>query len=229
MHKLMKKFITIFICLIFLISAFITSSATILKEEQTTTSEEDVPTDLNVLEKEIVVYRYGLDGSITPINVIIKLEKNQDIGEAIADKCDELTESDTEIQALINKVDKNTTTILTKISSFGRGFHFKTKIRLQILQRLKLFPFLPPYLRTAIFIPTNFCRYPRDPHATTQIKVLKLGKNLGFKNLTIEGPHSVLTLGFIGFTGWIGHISHLGYILRTGFAGFTLFARCKRL
>jgi len=229
MNKLVKKSIALFIFLLFIISAVTISSAATIKKEATINSEENLSTQKINPVKEITLYRYGPDWTITPKKVMIKLVKEQDLGEAIANKCDELMENDIEIQNLIKKERDNETRILSKIWSVGRGFHFKTKIRLQMVKRIKLFPFLPPYFRTAIFIPTNFCKYSKDPKAKTVITPLSIGSIKFGENLTIDGPHSVLTLGFIGYSGWIGHISYLGFIMRTGFVGFTLYASCKKL
>ena len=145
------------------------------------------------------------------------------MAEAIADKCAELTENDPEIQSLLKK-NRSNLSFLTKIWSVGRGIHLKTTVRLQLIQKLKIFPFLPPYFRTAIFLPINFCKYTKDPKAKTVMKPLTFGSNQ-----TFEGPHSVFTLGFIGYTGWIGHVSYLGFIFRTGFAGVAALAHAKEL
>ena len=229
MNKLVKKSIAIFICSLFIISAVTISSAATIKKEETITSEENLSTETISPVKEITLYRYGPDGIITQKKVMIKLEKEQDLGEAIVNKCDELMENDIEIQNLIKTAEDNETRMLAKIWSVGRGFHFKTKIRLQMVKRIKLFQFLPPYFRTAIFIPTNFCKYSKDPKAKTVITPLSIGSIKFGENLTIDGPHSVLTIGFIGYSGWIGHISYFGFIMRTGFVGFTVLASCKKL
>ena len=75
-----------------------------------------------------------------------------------------------------------------------------------------------------IKIPIIYCRYPRDPDAFTEITPL-IGGNT---NTTIE-YHSVLSIGFYGFKWWLGSVSFLGFIFRTGFVGFSLFARTRKL
>lgn len=223
MNKLFKKTIAIFICLIFLIPAVTISSATILKKEKTTTSEENLPTETTSQVKEITVYRYGPDGIITPKKVMIKLEKDQDLGKAIAEKCDELMEGDTEMQSFFQG-NNSSSYILKRISSYGRGLHLRFTIRIQLDKKIDLFPLLPPYFKTAIFVPIRFCKYTRDPGAYTRISGLDSRKNI---TQEYHGPHQILAVGFIGFTGWIGHTSILGFFIRTGFAGVTAFVTGK--
>ena len=158
MNKLFKKTIAIFICLIFLISAVTISSATTLKKEETTTSEENLPTETTSPVKEITVYRYGPDGTVTPKKVMIKLEKDQDLGKAIAEKCDELIEGDTEMQSFFQG-NNSSSYVLKRISSYGRGLHLRFTIRIQLDKKIDLFPLLPPYFKTAIFVPIRFCKY----------------------------------------------------------------------
>jgi len=223
MNKIIKKSIAVMMFLIVMTSLMTVTSAISLNETKKVLKEEEpIETDDEQV-KELTVLRYAPDGTITKKVVKINLEEGQDIGVAIADKCEELTENDPEIQSMLKK-NKTNLSFLSKIWSVGRGFHFKTTIRLQLIQKLKLFPFLPPYFRTAIFIPTNFCKYTKDPKAKTVIKPLYFGENQ-----TFEGPHQVFNLGFIGYTGWIGHISFMGFIFRTGFAGFTALAQGKEL
>jgi len=222
MNKLLKKTVAILMCLTFLLSAVTISCAVTIQNEKTNDLEENVLNEAAIETKEISVYRYGPDGTITSKKVTIKLEKGKDIGEAIANLCEELTNNDPEIQAAA-KDNRTNITLLTKIWSVGKGFHFKTTMRLQFIQKFKLFPLLPPYFRTAIPLPIVYCKYSKDPQAKTVIKPSLIKAN----NVTIEGPHNVLCLGFIGYKGWIGHISYLGFLIKVGFAGFTGLAITK--
>ena len=222
MKKILKKSIAIFMLFTFLTSLVLTSSA-ISMSSNLNTSVKIVTAESTSQFKEVTIFRHGPDKSITPMTVTIEIKNNQDLGEAIADKCLELFDNDTEMQPLIS-FNNSTTTILSKIRSHGRGLHLKSMFHMQLLKRLKILPFLPPYFRTAIFLPVNFCKYSNDPKAKTVVKPI-----ISQENKTYEGPHSVLNIGFIGYSGWIGHVSYLGFILRTGYAGVSAFTRVKEL
>jgi len=228
MKKIIKKSIAVFMCFIFIISAVSISSAFDVDNSVQSLEEESESSF-----KEITFYRYGPDNSITPITVTVEIKNNQEIEEAIENKCLELFENDKEMKNLVtsndntsNNTSKNSTSkVLLRIRSRGRGLHFKSTFRMQLLKRLKLFPFLPPYFRTAIFMPNNYCKYSNDPKAKTVIRPIATPS----VNKTYEGPHSVLNIGFIGYTGWIGHISYLGFILRRGYVGLTAFSIVREL
>lgn len=224
MRELVKKSIVIFVSLLFLTSAVMISSAASVQKSKVKVLEES-SAGTAASTKTVTLYRYGIDGSITPIQVDITLDDGEDIGEAIADKCSKLMKSDIEIQDFVKK--NGSIGVLSKIWSRGRGLHFKANIRIQLIKRVKLFPLLPPYFRTAIIIPTIYCRYPKDVKAHTEITPLRDGKNATTK--IVDGPHGVLAVGFIGYKGWLGHVSFLGFGLRTGFAGYTMLVSCKKL
>jgi len=221
MKKSIKKTLSILICLTFLLSAVMVSTAS--NEISVPASVTIGPSEPVSTSKDIIVLRYGSDNTITPLRVKIQIKEGQDLGELIADKCQELFDNDPEMQINFS-TNNSSTNVLSKIRSYGRGFHFKSTFRMQLLQKLKLFPFLPPYFRTAIFIPMNYCKYTTDPKAKTVVTSILTGVNK-----TYEGPHSVLNVGFVGYSGWIGHISYMGFIFRTGFAGVTVFSVCREL
>ena len=197
MHKLEKKLVVIFVSLAFLTSGSLTLSAFPIKKIK---ADEKEVTSTTQLIETVTVYRYGLDGFITTVDVEIELGKGQDINDGIAEKCEELFENDTEFQSLFKG---NTSRgFMSFVRSKGRGLHIR------LLRRIRLM----------------FCIYPRDQKAYTTINPL-IGRN----TTTIEGPHSVLAFGFIGFKWWRGRISFLGFILRIGFVGFSLFTTVKKL
>ncbi len=225
MNRTIKKVGATFIVLIFMISGFTSLSIASVQDDSSTKGESQV--------KTITIYRHDFDGSITPIQIDLSLKMGQDIGEAIADKCDELLENDVELQKLL-KIGNNSNGIfgiVSKIKSRGRGLHFKTNIKIKLqpftLRKIKLFPLLPPYFRPPLILPTIFCRYPNDETAYTEITPLLSLTEGGNETKTFEGPHRVTAVGFIGYKGWIGHFSLLGFGIKTGFSGYTMFARCK--
>jgi len=205
MNKIQKKFIVILLSLLFIFTAVTFSSAEKIQA--------------NELTKEITVYRCGPDGSITPKKIQINIKEGQDIGEVIANECDKLFDNDVEMQGVLNG-NNSTSFILKRVTSYGRGLHLRFTPRIQLDKKIKIFPMLPPYLKTAVFLPIRYCKYTLDPKAYTRISGLN-----SWKNITQEyrGPHQILAIGFIGYTGWIGHISALGFVFRTGFAGVSLF------
>lgn len=224
MRGLVKKSIVVFVSMLFLTSVAIVSCAINVQKTEVEVLEETLVKSTRLV-KRVTLYRCGIDGAITPIQVDINLEEGEDMEEAIADKCNELLDGDMEIQSFIKRNRSGGGFMLSKIRSRGRGFHFKIKIRVQLIKRIKLFPLLPPYFRTRIFIPTIYCKYSKDVKAHTTITPL-IG---GAGTRVIDGPHRILAVGFIGYKGWLGHISYLGFGIRTGFAGYTLLGSCKKL
>ena len=111
---------------------------------------------------------------------------------------------------------------IAKIKSRGRGIHLKVAPQILWPLKFKLFPLLPPYVFRRVRVPIIYCRYPRDQKAYTEITPLLSGNTS-----TISGYHSVLSIGFFGFKWWIGGISFLGFVIRTGFSGFSLITRTR--
>jgi hypothetical protein len=217
MNKLLKKAIVILLCLSFILTTVSFSSAEKLSYKAIYNLKK--PIQNNEITKEITVYRHGPDGSITPQKVIIKIEEGQDIGEVIAEECEKLFTNDIEMQSFL-KGNNSSSYFVKRVTSYGRGLHLKIKPRIQLDKRVDLFPLLPPYSKTAYFVPIRYCRYNNDPGAYTRISGLNSRKNI---TQEYHGPHQIFSVGFIGFTGWIGHISFLGFVMRTGFAGISLY------
>ena len=207
MYGLIKKMMILLSLLVFLTSGLAASSAITSLEKATTSM------------KTVTMCRYGIDGSIRIENINIMVKEGQYIEEIVANKCSELLKRDIEIQGYINN--ENTSGILAKIWSRGRGIHLKFMPRIQLIQKFKLFPLLPPYFRTAIILPTLWCNYPTDVKARTEIIPLLIGENISY-----DGPHRICAIGFIGYMGWIGRVSLLGFGVRTGFAGYTMLYKC---
>ena len=222
MNNLNKKLLVIFMSMTFIMSGIATVSGVSVTKEATQEENSSEEPDINI--QTVTLYRCGPDGSTTPVEVEIELKDGEDINDAIFEKCGELFQEDEEFQSLANN-DNTSRYFLTKIRSRGRGLHLKFTPRIQVVKKFKIFPLLPPYLRTAIFIPTIFCQYKGDAKAFTITDPL-----IGDENATrVDGPQKVWAVGFIGFKFWFGHISFLGTIIRTGFWGAALYAKVTRL
>jgi hypothetical protein len=223
LNKLKKKILVIFMSLTFIMSGITVVSGVSVNKEGV---QEELPPESDITTKTVTLYRCGLDGSTTPVQVEIELEEGQDLDDAMFEKCGELFQEDEEFQSLADDDNDNVSRhFLTKVRSRGRGLHIKLKPRIQLVKKFKIFPLLPPYLRTAIFIPTIICQYKNDAKAFTITDPL-----LGNKTATrVDGPQKVFAVGFIGFKCWLGHISFLGAFIRTGFWGVALYTKVTRL
>lgn len=216
-----KKLIVILVALGFLASGVGTASAVNVQNNNFDEIEE-VSSEKDVSTVTVTLFKHGIDGSRTPIEVDIELEEGQDISDAIEEKCYEILENDPEIQSLLN--DNITQKLIMKIRSRGRGLHLRFNTRIQLLKLFKVFPLLPPYFRTAIIVPIVICQYTRDQRAFTTLTQIR-----GNNSTTVVGPQRVTSIGFYGISWWIGKVSFAGFIIRTGFLGFSLYTRIKKL
>jgi len=223
-----KKLVVIFICLTFLLPS-ITVSAENLKCFKSI--EESNLKGTSCLKKTCTIYRFGQDGTITPIQVDIDINENQDIGELIANKCEELFEKDIEMQKLIEiELENLTFGFLCKLKSHGRGFHYKSMLLEKIMTRIVLFRLGLPRITTILHTPLILCRYAKDTSAKTTITKLIGNNDTTNKTMIIEGNHTVLAQNFIGYTTWIGRFSKSIFdIAPRAFAGIARFAICIKL
>jgi len=208
-----KKTIVMLSCLVILMPAISVAYGETIEEKAIST-------------ETITLFRYGPDGSITPVKVKIDNKDGKDIGEAIADKCEELFVNDAEMQNYMEKSIGNFTISIgvLKVKSHGRGFHFKTKLLEKMALNFILFKLDLPRLGVMAKKPLIFCKYSRDARANTTITPL-LRTNA---KKSIEGPHSVVAINFIGFTTWFGRIS-ISPILPRAFFGIARLVACKSL
>jgi len=220
MLKLEKKIIVTLVSIIILISGFSTISATSIKKDSSYSTQEETSSPTT---KTVTVYRYGADGSITPVDVKIELKEGQDINEAIEEKCLQILTNDPEFKDLLNN--SVTRSSMSFIKSRGRGLHLRFCLTITWLKKFDLFPLLPPYIFRRVNIPIIYCRYSLDQRAYTKITPLLDMTN----TTTITGPHIVRSIGFYGFKWWLGHISLLGFGIRTGFVGFSLSTKIREL
>jgi len=217
MLKFEKKIIVTLVSIIILISGFSTISATSIKKDSSYSNQEETSS----LTKTVTVYRYGADGSITPVEVEIELKEGQDFNEAIEEKCLQILTNDPEFKGLLN--DNISRSSISLIKSRGRGLHLRFCLSITWLKKFDLFPLLPPYIFRRVNIPIIYCKYRFDQKAITKITPL-----LDLSNTTIiTGPHIVRSIGFYGFKWWLGHISLLGFGIRTGFVGFSLSTKIR--
>lgn len=220
MHKFEKIIIALFMIFIILISGLpIASSISISKSNPN--NDENLST--STIET-VTLFRYGTDGSITPIEIEIEVEEGTDIYDAVEEKCLELIKNDEEFKDVLANpnISRNITSL---VSSRGKGFQFNFIFTIKWMKMLDFFQLLPPFQYRRLPIPVVYAKYKKDTLAETKITPI-----LDIKNTSIiKGPHSVSVIGFIGFKWWRGHISWRGFIIRTGFVGFSVYTKTKRL
>lgn len=187
--------------------------------------------------KIVKIYRYGIDGSITEFDLNIEIKIDEDLGEMLVEKCSELLKNDDQIQDFLQNVTSNLTIDagLLLVKSYGRGFHFKTKARLKLFERVRLlekfeiFEFLFSKIRAIKNDKIIFCRYNDTKAKTTIIPILRSMINeSSIKN--INGSHSVLVYDFIGYATWFGRFSFSPIdTLPRAFVGYGRLAVCNKL
>lgn len=218
MEKINKKIIGILLSFLILLSGITTVSAINIKNETITSEKNETIEEFET----VTIFRYGLDGSVEPFQIELKVDDQKDISQLMEEKCEELLKEDPEFKELANNNSKYN--FITRIKSRGRGIHLKIAPQILWPLKFKLFPLLPPYIFRRVRIPIIYCRYSRDQKAYTTLTPL-----IGGNSTTINGSHSVLSIGFFGFKWWVGSISFLGFVVRTGFSGFSLIARTRPL
>ena len=199
MNTLVKKSVVVIICLTFLISAVGSSTAVIIKSKETT---EEVSEQIET----ITLYRYGPDGSVTPITVEFKIEDDQEYMDALIEKCQEILDDDAEIISYFNNDDDNESNSSLKfgkkafVTSYGRGFHFKMKWRLSFFLTQRLFTFSLPKIIIKLNRPWVLCNYKNDSKAKTIIRPNTLVNH----TQVINGSHSIMLRNFVGLAMWSG-------------------------
>ena len=224
MQKLQKKLITIIITLTFLSSGLVTASAINISKPRIKELKENI-SESSLHPNNVIIYRHGPDGSITPVKIDLELEDEQDIGEAIIDKLDELLENDQEIQELMQLLNF-TIDFGVRIKSKGKGVHFQTLFFEKILIKFILFRLGLPRIAPICAKPLIFCKYSKDEQAKTTIKFL-----YGFGGSTeMTGEHTVIVRNFIGYTTWLRRFSFSPInVLPRAFSGYARIAFCRDL
>jgi len=226
MKNLKNKLIVLIICLTFLLPCINISSAENL--EFFRLSENENCKESTNFKKIYTFYRYGPDGSISPVQVEIDLNNKGNLGDIIADKCEELFENDIEMQKLVEiELENLTFGFICKVKSQGRGFHYKSMILEKIVLRFILFRLGLPRITTILHTPLIFCRYAKDDAAKTTITQI-FGKNdTTNKTKIVNGNHSIIAQNFIGYTTWFGRFSKTFFdLIPRAFAGISRFVIC---
>ena len=219
-----KKLIVILITLGLLISGLSVASAVNVRNYKFYKPEEST-TEKDVKTFTITLFKTEIDGSETPIDVEIEIEKGKNIEDAIEEKCYEILENDPKIKNLLENNETNESQqFIKKIKSRGKGLHFRFNTRIQLFKLYKIFPLLPPYFRTFIILPIVICQYKNDKKAYTTLTAIN-----GSNSTTTVGPHRVISIGFYGISWWIGKVSLWGFVFRNGFVGISLYTRIKKL
>jgi len=214
-----KKTIVMLVCLAILMS--ITSVSYAMTTEQKGMIAENKYEGKTISTKTITLYRYGPDGSIMPVEVKIDAKNGQYIGEAIANKCEELFKNDRELQNSTN-ISVLKMGLFCKIKSQGRGFHYQMKLLGKLAIRYILFRLELPRIHTLLDKPLIYCNYEKDTRANTTITSLLFNKTQ-----YIDGKHSVIVRDFVGYTSWFGRFSFSPFdILPRGFFGYAKLAVC---
>jgi hypothetical protein len=176
-----------------------------------TTSGEQTVLPIST-ERTDVIYRCGPDGSITPVQILIKPGETRE--DALFNACVERATQDTGLLKYFTDLGIEQSKV-SFIKSKGRGILIDMKIYLPMKRVLKKYPNLPPFYRL-IKIHDITARYNRDLRATTYIQPFSGNTS------TILGPNQVKATMFIGYTTWIGTYAKRGLLLRCGFAGYAL-------
>ena len=224
MEKLEKKLIVILISLGFLTSGVVTASGISIEKPKIKELKENI-LESSILSNKVLIYRHGPDGSITPVKIDLELEDEQDIGEAIIEKLDELLDNDQEIQDLMQLLNF-TIDFGVRIKSRGKGIHFQTLFFEKILIKFILFRLGLPRIAPICAKPLIYCKYLKDEQAKTTIKFL-----YGFGESTeMKGKHAVIIHNFIGYTTWFRRFSITPFnILPRAFSGYARLAFCREL
>ena len=210
MNKSLKKLIAVVITFAFLLTSVGLSQA--IEVNKTVTSKEKVESE------PYTFYRYGPDGSVTPIDIEVDVKNIDDVEKFITDKCEELFEKDNQIQNFIqskidNYIENKKQVNLTfdfgylRVKSKGRGFHYNTVLLGKLLIRYILFRFGLPRPASIFAKPVVFCRYPNDNSSQTTITPIIRARFGIDATKQINGSHSLLLISFVGYTSWLGRFS----------------------
>ena len=218
--KIRKKLLVTIISLLFLTTGVVSSYANEINKSIEKT--EEAPEENVQLSTVVTLYRHGVDGSIKPLNVNIKYWDNEDLGDAIAEKCEELFKNDDEFKDLEN-LSNIKLGFYSIVSSKGRGFHYQMALLGKLTIRYVLFRLGLPRVHSLFITPLIVCKYKNDPKAKTTIKSIILGG----RTKEINGSHMVIAHNFIGITSWIGRFSFTPLnILPKSFFGIARFTFC---
>jgi len=195
------------ILITFLFITLLYGSTITLARTETTTEDTIQITD--------VIYRFGPDGTVTPMTLTITMKADEKREDALYTACVEKALNDAELQTYLQNILGNNTNIAF-IKSRGRGLHTDRVNLVPVKRIFKKFPNLPPFHRL-VKIHKIHANYRIDQNAYSLVKPL-----LKTNSTDYSGTHSVSVQGFVGYTTWIGMIAERGFFVRCGFAGYGL-------
>jgi len=138
------------------------------------------------MEEDMVVFRFGPDGSVKRIDPHIETCDEQDASDTVYDKFIELSEEDNELQHFV-KFDSD---FIVKVESKGKGLHFAI-----IRPMIRIKPVFRSVLMYRYFYNEDYTK--ADNHTLAQ------------------GPHKARILGFVGYAGFstrfFGRVVIYGY------------------
>ena len=227
MKKNLKKILVLATCLIF----FLTTAQSVISVELESKIKDEDTIEKDLYSETVTLYRYGLNGEIEQVQVRLDLVKNEDISQAIQEKCKELFENDEEFQSYIrNSINdsENDTNISLglgkfRVASRGKGFHIQSKMLEKIVFRLLLRRLLLPPNLIRLRTKTIACFY-RSNLSTTFIKPIVNIYGNNTNNTLITGPHTLLMTGFKGYTGWFKRVKFTPFIGRSLFGVCSMYA-----
>jgi len=232
MIKKIRPVLMTLVCLSILVSAVGVNAFALKTINKTSTSE------MTITHKTVTFYKHLPDGSVEPVEVDLEIKDDEDLGQLLEEKCQEIFNSDLELKDFFKEKGNETKINITLtgdwgwlfVKSRGRGFHFKAKPLVNMFVQFSLFKLNLPFILSNIKRPLVFCRYPKDGKAETTITPIirsLIGLNC---TKTITGHHSVLVRKFVGITTWAGRVSFTPLdIFPKAFYGIARWVICNKL
>ena len=142
--------------------------------------------DKRPMEEDMVVFRFGPDGSVKRIDPNIEILDKQDFSDVLYKKFVTLSEEDNDLQNFV-KFDPD---IIRKVESKGKGLHFAI-----FRPMIRIKPVFRSVLMYRYFYDEDYTKV--DNHTLAQ------------------GPHRARILGFVGYAGFstrfFGRVVIYGY------------------
>jgi hypothetical protein len=174
MKNFNKKSVALLLCSIFLISIFVPATAMDTEKEPASSTENE-----DNIQKIIEKYEEFL-GNYDEISNYFDSFYND--------------ENESENESALKIYED------VSIVSWGRGFHFKSRLKIKLVIINRLLEKFLPWNRPQFNRPWVFCNYKNDSKSNTLILKAK-GTN---ETVKINGSHLVLMHRFVGFTTWLG-------------------------
>jgi hypothetical protein len=117
----MKKVKTRYVFGVILLFFGLTLSSSLNAELLNTNTNQLTSNEVNDYE-EFTIYRFGLNGDVTPLEIQVPIIENKNFRNIVADKCKELFDNDKEMQEF--KTNDENTSNKFEVKSEGKGFFF---------------------------------------------------------------------------------------------------------